>query len=1012
MKRSPHQPFPLPVVPEQAVPLWRSLEEKAGAPSVLDSLEREFPPGAALPPEGLARRELLSLVGATMALAGAGCVTRPAEQILPYTTTPPGLTPGNPLHYATAVLRDALASGLLVTSREGRPVKVEGNPEHPTNRGATGPQEQALTLQLYDPSRARLIRRNGAPAAWRTFLLTLAEELKEHRRDGGARLRFLVEPTSSPTLLWLRERIADRFPESRAVAYAPAGRENVYAGAALALGQPCEPHYHLDRAQVVVSLDSDFLRAESVHLRHARQFADRRDPEAGPINRLYSVEGLLTLTGGMADHRLRLRSSEVGAFAVLLAGEVARLVRTPLDPALGQREAAAFAGRPEVLRFASAVARDLAGSRGAGLVIAGRRQPPPVHAVAHAINAALDGHGQTVTFTAPATPDIASGPRELAALCEEMRAGKVDTLCITSWNPVYGAPANLELAEGLKKVRNVIYRALHEDETAPHCAWFLPATHPLESWGDARAPDGTVSIVQPLISPLFSGITELELFAAFLAQGHRSAHDMVREYWRAQAPAIDFDRQWEGWLARGVVPDTASPPIAPAMDWAQVGRVAAAMPPPRTSPAGLELELYADTKVGDGRFSGVSWLQELPDPVTKLTWDNAALVSPRTAAQLQVGTGDTVDLWLGGRSVRGAPVLVLPGLADGVVGAALGYGRSGGEPVARGVGFNAGAIRLAEAPWFAGGLSARPASGKHRLAITQQHWSLEGRDLALEQTIAGYQAAPGAKTEHLKGPLPTLLEPAEYEGYRWGMAVDLSRCTGCSACVVACQAENNVPAVGKEQVLRSREMHWLRIDRYFKGESVEDPEGFITQPMLCQHCETAPCEYVCPVNATVHSDEGLNEMVYNRCIGTRYCANNCPYKVRRFNYFHYHKDTGPLQQMGMNPDVTVRARGVMEKCTYCVQRIERTRIDARVEGRRIQERELQTACQQACPTAAIVFGDLNDPEWAVSSLSQRPRRYNVLHDLDTRPRTFYLVRIKNPNPELERDRERDREGRR
>ncbi|HEY8211579.1 MAG TPA: TAT-variant-translocated molybdopterin oxidoreductase [Myxococcaceae bacterium] len=1016
---APEDGFKLPVFGQPEPPeYWRSAEERAGAPAFLDALDQEFPPGADLPPEGFARREFLSLLGATVALAGAACTTKPAERILPYTRTPPELTPGNPLHYATAVQRDGLATGLLVTSWEGRPTKVEGNEEHPTSLGAAGPQDLALTMQLYDPSRARLLRHGGTPVARRTFLLTLAEELKDHERDGGERLRFLVEPTSSPTVLWLRDRIADRFPKSKVVAFASAGRENVYGGTALAFGKPYEPRYDFSRADVIVSLDSDFLCAEGEGLRHARQFADRRDPEQGPLNRLYVVESLLSITGGMADHRLALRPSEIGAFALLLAGEVAQATQSPvpgdadaaasgrdlraqspLEPGLGARVVAYFADRPEVLKLARAAAKDLSRNRAGSVVIAGRAQPPLVHLAAHAINVALGSHGRAVTFTQPATPDLKTGPRAMAELLAEMHAGKVHTLCITARNPVYGAPADAELAAALEKVPNAIYHALHEDETAPHCAWFVPATHPLESWGDARAADGTISICQPLVAPLFSGVAEIELFAAFLNEADRGAHDLLREYWRAQAPAVDFEGQWERWLAHGVLPDTAELPVTPAFEWGKALAAIGQLAPARKG-AELELCFQVDGKVGDGRFSNVPWLQELPDPITKLTWDNAALVSPRTAARLQVGTGDVLRLSLRGRTVE-APAMVVPGQADGVVGVALGYGREGSEPVARGVGFNAGLLRFGDAMWFAGGLGAeRVPYAKRPLATTQQHWAMEGRPIALQQSLAEYRERPEEKTEALRGPQPTLQKPVEYPDYKWGMAVDVSRCTGCNACVTACQAENNVPVVGREQVLRSREMHWLRIDRYFQG-NLESPSSMVTQPMLCQHCEAAPCEYVCPVNATVHSDEGLNEMIYNRCVGTRYCQNNCPYKVRRFNFLHFTGEMDPLERMGMNPDVTVRARGVMEKCTYCVQRIERARITTRLEGRPIRDADLKTACQQACPTTAIVFGNLNDPESQVAKLQERPRRYDVLHELNTRPRTAYLTRIKNPNPELE-----------
>jgi molybdopterin-containing oxidoreductase family iron-sulfur binding subunit len=582
----------------------------------------------------------------------------------------------------------------------------------------------------------------------------------------------------------------------------------------------------------------------------------------------------------------------------------------------------------------------------------------------------------------------------------------VDTLVITAWNPAYSAPADLGFGELLAKVPNAMYLGLHEDETAQRCSWFIPANHVFESWGDTRAVDGTVAIIQPLISPLFNGVNEADVLAAFLGEGTKGTHALLREFWSGRAGATNFDANWESWLARGVVPQPAAETLAVALAGNAAQAIDAASG--TAAPTGIELAFVPDYKVFDGRYANNPWLQELPDPLTKMTWDNAAHLSPTTAGQLKLKQGDVVKLEYRGKSVQ-APVWILPGHADNSITVALGYGRLGVEEVARGVGFNAYALRHSDAPWFDGGVNVTKVAGadEHEFAITQGHWSMKAvpddpeareRPLALEANLEEFRKKPEELTYELRKENPTLQDPVKYEGYQWAMSIDLSRCTGCNACVMACQSENNIPVVGKEQVRRGREMNWLRIDRYFRGP-LENPT-VVDQPVACVHCEAAPCEYVCPVNATVHSDEGLNEMIYNRCVGTRYCSNNCPYKVRRFNYLHYTANQSALRRMGNNPDVTVRARGVMEKCTYCVQRIERVRIDARVAGREILDGEIRTACQQACPTGTIQFGSLHDPKSVVSQLHKDNRRYDLLHELNTRPRTGYMVRIKNPNPEL------------
>jgi molybdopterin-containing oxidoreductase family iron-sulfur binding subunit len=966
---------------------WRSLEEwSEGEPSRAGS---EFPRGAAFAPESLTRRGFLQVLGASAALAGVAACRPPRHQIHAYARHPEeALFPGNPVPYATVLPRRGHAVGLLVTTVDGRPIKVEGNPDHPESLGATGALEQAAILDLYDPRRLQGFTARRQPIAQRALLRELVALTAAHEKDGGARLRFLTGATGSPLLLDLRRRITERLPQARFHAYESITDEAAYEGARVAFGRPVEARHHLDPARIILALDADFLASGPESLRLTREFAAHRTP--GPdMNRLYVAEAHLSATGAAADHRFRMKPSEVLGFAQGVAAALAR--------AHGLGDLAAVAEGSEPSREASAVADDLARHRGASVVIAGQRQPAAVHALAHAINAALGNAGKTVDYAAPPTEE-AAGPAQLAALAKDIADGKVETLVITAWNPVYSAPADLDFEALLTKVPNVLYLAYRPDETSARASWVLAASHPFEVWGDARAHDGTLSIAQPLVLPLVESISEAELLAGFLGEAERGGYRIVQDFWRTRAGSpTTFDARWGSWLAKGVVEDTAARGEAPAARFAEVASAAKAAP---AAGEGLEASFVVD-KLDDGRFAENTWLLELPEPMTKITWDNAAMISPKTAQDLGLQTGSRVELRLRGRKVDG-PVLVAPGHADGVVTLPIGWGRKDAGPAATNVGFDAGALRHSSSPWLEGGLALAPfGKRKHKFAATQDHFSMEGRDHALAFDAHAWEQEGPKRLEHLRGAVPTIHAPVDYsqQTFKWGMAIDLSKCTGCNGCVVACQAENNIPVVGKEQVARSREMHWLRIDRYFSG-SPEDPE-VIAQPVMCVHCETAPCEYVCPVNATVHSDEGLNEMVYNRCVGTRYCSNNCPYKVRRFNFLEYQKGKAPLEKLRQNPDVTVRYRGVMEKCTYCVQRIERARIAVRTAGQKtIPDGELQSACQQACPAQAIVFGNLNDPEAKVSKMHQDERRYDLLHFLGTRPRTAYLVRIRNPNPAL------------
>jgi MoCo/4Fe-4S cofactor protein with predicted Tat translocation signal len=969
--------------------LWRSVEEKEPSPAELEARQNEFPADHGLL-SAIDRRGFLQLLGGSMALAGAaGCWRPPEENIYPYTRQPQNV-PGVPQHYASALLFDGYATGVVVQSFDGRPIKVDGNALHPNSGGRSTAFEQANLYRLYDPQRAKTIARKAKPMSWRSAAADLAALADRHARDGGAKLRFLVQPTTSPTIASLREQLRNKLPQAKFYAWTPVSRDNARRGAQAALGAALDARYNLSKADVIVSLDSDFLTWEPERLRLAREFADRRVPERG-LNRLYAVESSVSVTGLNADHRLRVKPSEVA--------QVGRALAQALN--LPELSGVAGAQLDEARRkWVGAVAQDLLARRGSSVVIAGLRQPRAVHALAHAINAALGNVGQTVTFTKPVTLDVEDGVASLRALAADIQGGGVETLVVDAYNPVFTAPADVDLAAAFKEVANTIYLAYHVDETARASNWIIPQAHELESWGDARAPDGTAAIIQPLIAPLWGAVPPVTFWAAFLGQGGTAAHDLVKKFWTARsADAAKFEDEWRKYLAEGVIPNTAEQPASATVD---ASGLRAALGEAAAAGEGLELNIVPDYRIYDGRFGNVTWLQELPDPVTKVTWENTATVSPATARRLQVERNSWVKLTLRDRTVE-APVYVLPGHADEVVTVSLGYGRRNTEEEAASRhGFNAYALRFSDKPWFDAGLKLVNTGKPYQLAITQDHGSMEGRDMALS---AGVDQRARLKEEIIRNrtaitPEQVMHTPVDYSrGYKWGMSIDLSRCIGCSACVVACQAENNIPIVGKDQVIRAREMHWLMIDRYFAGDELGDPE-IIPQPRMCVHCETAPCEYVCPVNATVHSDEGLNEMVYNRCVGTRYCSNNCPYKVRRFNYLHWSYGKTVTEKMMMNPEVTVRARGVMEKCTWCVQRLERARIQTRIENRSIRDGELVTACQQSCPTDAIVFGDLNDPNARVTRLHQDERRYDLLYELGTRPRTGYLARIKNRNPAL------------
>jgi molybdopterin-containing oxidoreductase family iron-sulfur binding subunit len=970
---------------------WRSLDELAATPEFQDLMEREFPRQAVGwsededPVKG--RRNFLKLMGASLALAGlSACTRQPNEFIMPYVRQPEDLIPGRPLFYATATTLNGVASGVLAESHEGRPTKIEGNPEHPATLGACDSFSQASVLQLYDPDRMATVTNSGEVRSWGMFYGALREILAEQKANGGAGIRILTETVTSPTMADQLRRIRQLFPAMKWHQWEPAGPHSARAGAVMAFGQPVNTYYDLSNANVVVSIDSDFLASGPGSLRYARQFAARRRVRGGQtaMNRLYVVEPMPTPTGSKADHRLPLRAADIEVFA----GALTTAVGTGRGPKMGENH--------DVYKWVSEIGRDLVRNKGASLVIAGEHQPPEVHALAHAMNVSLGNVGKTVFYTDPIEANPVDQVASLQDLVKDLDAGAVDLLLIVGGNPVFNAPVELGLRDRIPKARMRAHLNLYDDETSRACQWRLPETHYLEAWGDARAFDGTATIQQPLIQPLYGGKSAYEVLQMFTEQPEMGGREIVKAYWASQHTGADFEAWWRRAVHDGVVANTAFPTKAPALHGENISG------PARSPRLGGKFEVIfrPDPAIYDGRFANNGWLQELPRPITKLTWDNAAIVSPGTAHILGVDTGDMLQLTYQGRSLR-APAWIQPGHVDGAVTLHLGYGRTRAGRAGTGVGFNPYGLRTAEALWHDGGLDAKKVEGSYVFATTQNEHTLDTRrHIFRAGDIEDYKKNPESVHAGSEDPPRglTLYPEWKYEGHAWGMAIDLTSCTGCSACVVACQAENNIAVVGKDQVRRGRAMHWLRVDSYYKGE-INDPE-IDNQPVTCMQCENAPCELVCPVQATNHSSEGLNDMVYNRCVGTRYCSNNCPYKVRRFNFYLYSDYETPSLKLLHNPDVTVRSRGVMEKCTYCVQRINAAKIDAEKEGRKVRDGEIQTACQATCPTEAIIFGDVNDPNSRVSKMKAEKLNYGMLADLNTRPRTTYLAELRNPNPEI------------
>ena len=991
-------------VSERRPTYWKSLARLADEPRARAFMEREFPEHASELPEGVSRRTMLMLLGASLSLAGlAGC-RRPVETIVPYVNAPEEIIPGIPLHYATTMPLGRHAYGLVVESHEGRPTKIEGNELHPSTAGSSSSWMQAAILGLYDPDRSQTVRHGEEKKSWADFVAAWKELEATHLENGGAGLAVLSGAFASPSLARLRRAFHERFPAARWVVFEPNDQRSQDEGLERATGVAYQPVHHFERASVILSLDCDFLLTEGESVREARGFADGRriSSPSDSMNRLWVVESGLSLTGSNADHRLRLRGSQVAAF---LAG-----LHQALAAKLGLPDQGSAPALPDVdPSWTRVLAEDLVAHRGRSLIVAGRNQPAEVHAAVFALNRALGSIGTTVTYHEQV--DTARPKRgDLAELVQSMAAGSVSTLVMLGGNPVYDAPVDLDFAAALEQAAEVVHLSPYVDETSLRATWHLPQAHFLEAWGDARAVDGTPSVIQPLIQPLYGGRSHLELLGLLATGEETPGHDLVRESWRPVLGEIDFEKSWRRVLHDGLLRDGALPAIEPRASVSPIfpelySRARAAA----SAAGGLEIDFRVSPAVFDGRFANNGWLLELPDPVTKLTWDNAACVSPATARELGLEKEQVVRLSYGGRSLE-APIWIVPGQADGTVRLELGYGRQAAGRIGNGRGVNAYALRTSAAPDFDGGLQLAATGATYPLSETQDHFTVDELGIEVsaqrvptlirEATLDEYKHHPEFAKEMIEfPPLKSMWEEHSYEeGYQWGMSIDLNACTGCNACVVACQSENNIPIVGKEQVRAGREMHWIRIDRYFRGE-IEDPET-VFQPVPCMQCENAPCEQVCPVAATVHDAEGVNTMVYNRCIGTRYCLNNCPYKVRRFNFFNYTKDTPEIRKMASNPDVTVRSRGVMEKCTYCTQRINAAKIDAKLQGREVRDGEIQTACQQACPSQAIVFGNIRDPESRVSQLKRQQRDYTLLEEMNNKPRTTYLAKLRNPHPEL------------
>ncbi len=1071
MKRVVHHPPPN----ETGRQYWRSLGELSNTPEFRDWLEREFPAGAAeLEGDDVSRRSFLKLMGASMALAGLGLSScrKPEMHLVPFTKSAEWVIPGKFLYYASAMPRRYGAMPLMVTTIDGRPIKIEGNPLHPESDGATDAFAQASVLDLYDPSRSQRFVHEKKLSDRDTFEKYIADLRTRLAANGGAGLAFLVEETHSPTRERLRAELLKQFPRMRWCVFDPLLSEAQNFSTQISFGQNTRLMPQFDKADVILALDSDFVNCGEGNLTNVRAFTSRRRVREAKdsMNRLYVVENHFTLTGAMADHRLAFPASQIPAITHALATRIARATKDPgLSSVLLTLKVPAKTQKYDA-RWLDEAAADLMSKPGASLVVAGPHQPVVVQMMVYGMNAALKNLGTTLLLRdLPKTPRSSS----ILQLAGDIDAGRIQQLFIFGGDPVYNAPRSITLdrttkqavdwSELQKRIPEVVRLGQYEDATSALSKWHVPAAHYLESWSDGLTPSGAYVAIQPMILPLFGGLSELDLLWMLAGQPKVEGPQLVQETFRATAPPGDFDTAWNKFLHDGFASHVQVTNRAPAFNGNSAGGVAHTLwnnelpPPTKDSP---EIVLIGSYSMDDGRYINNGWMQEMSDPITKLTWDNAAMMSPAFAHRLGVQDGDLVQVAVTetskdqqGKKIRRELViaaLIVPGHADNSVTIPLGYGRKHTGPVGEEAGFNAYLLRTSSNPHYivADGkaiesVKVAKVPGTYPLAVTQEHFSIEGRGLVREATLEHYRSDEefvkkiAGDEEMPKRPPSLYTHPPLNAPQQWGMTVDLNTCTGCSACVIACQAENNIPIVGKLQVQHGRVMQWIRIDRYYAsakpfsqdhGEWPQNPE-IVHEPMMCQHCENAPCETVCPVNATIHSEDGLNVMVYNRCIGTRYCLNNCPFKVRRFNFFDYtqrpigkekfgvfsvYKEyLGPLTEkrapdtmkLQKNPNVTVRMRGVMEKCTYCVQRIEEAKIAAHVRAGAsdkvlIPRDSFTTACAQACPAEAIVFGDILDPETRVSKIKAENRNYRLLQYLNVNTRTSYLARIRNPNPKM------------
>jgi len=1017
---------------------WRSLEEAAESPELLARMKNEFPTGAAeleVTP-GVDRRQFLGIIGASAAFAGltstAGCIRKPVEKILPYNKRPEDLVEGKPQYYASAGRFGGSVLGLLVTSYEGRPTKIDGNPSHPLSLGATNTFAQAAILDLYDPDRSQYVlksgvRTEGGRPTVKSIKAAMAGVSAEFKANAGQGAAILMEAVPSPTLLGLVREFQAAFPKTIVAIHDPA--MTWHESAALeSIGYKNSHLFHrLESADIVVALDADPLGLEGDVIRNSKMYATKRRSvdDKKSMSRIYAIEPAFTQTGAIADHRLSLRSSAMGEFILSLALELSdKGVSLPAE--LVSRGKQANNPSPTWIK---ALAADLVANKGESVLIVGQHQRSWIHEVAFIINTALGNVGRSVVVR----PSLWPSAKTLAELTSEMNRGNVQTLVMLDVNPVYTSSADIGFTDALSKVKTSIHLGYHVDETAMASTWHFPRSHFLETWGDLVGSDGTASIVQPLIEPLFASLSDVEFMGGLLGKT-QNAYELVQGQWKSVV-ANDFSASWKRWLHDGVIPaavnlfQTDKNALDAKANFSGLAqRLAGVGASPAPSSTQLELRLTLDRSVYDGRYANNAWLQEIPDTITKLTWDNAALLSPKTAKEKGITTGDMVEIKVKGEKERRLKIaaFVVPGIAENSIVVPLGYGRTFNGRVSTGTGFN-GYTLLGRDELFSLGTEIQSAGGKYELATTQEHGisdyeydtkvgdeAIKKRGVYREVTLAAVKADPALDKTFSKFDLgnpknhKTLLwtKTTETRGNQWGMTIDLNSCTGCNACTAACQAENNISVVGKKRVLKSREMHWIRIDRYFAG-NIDNPDSIqaVFQPLACAHCETAPCEQVCPVAATVHGNEGTNDIAYNRCIGTRYCANNCPYKVRRFNYFNFSKENdeqNPLYAMQKNPRVTVRFRGVIEKCTYCVQRVNSARIESKLRGEEfIRDGGVLTACQQVCPTDAITFGNINDPDSRVSQMKALPRNYVLLSELALEPRTTFLAKVRNTNSEIE-----------